>query len=154
MFNEAILARNSRGGRIGVKRPRRASLSRRSTRWCRRASSSAWTRRSSWTTGLQRFCVARATKSLSSVAVCFEDVGDGAGAEGVAIEGAVEGGPEPLPNKRKGRQKRATFSCRYNWLRKLATSGTTVPVPDHAELKIGTLTSIIRQSGVARSLFE
>ena len=31
---------------------------------------------------------------------------------------------------------------------------TTVPVPDHAELKIGTLTSIIRQSGLARSLFE
>ena len=33
-------------------------------------------------------------------------------------------------------------------------STTTVPVPDHAELKTGTLTSIIRQSGVARSLFE
>lgn len=31
---------------------------------------------------------------------------------------------------------------------------TTVPVPDHSELKVGTLTSIIRQSGVARSLFE
>jgi len=31
---------------------------------------------------------------------------------------------------------------------------TTVPVPDHKELKIGTLTSIIRQSGLARSLFE
>jgi predicted RNA binding protein YcfA (HicA-like mRNA interferase family) len=31
---------------------------------------------------------------------------------------------------------------------------TTVPVPDHRELKVGTLTSIIRQSGVARSLFE
>jgi len=31
---------------------------------------------------------------------------------------------------------------------------TTVPVPDHAELKIGTLTSIIRQAGVSRSLFE
>jgi len=31
---------------------------------------------------------------------------------------------------------------------------TTVPVPDHPELKIGTLTSIIRQSGVARSVFE
>jgi predicted RNA binding protein YcfA (HicA-like mRNA interferase family) len=30
----------------------------------------------------------------------------------------------------------------------------TVPVPDHAELKVGTLTSIIRQSGVARSRFE
>lgn len=31
---------------------------------------------------------------------------------------------------------------------------TTVPVPDHSELKTGTLTSIIRQSGVARRLFE
>ena len=31
---------------------------------------------------------------------------------------------------------------------------TTVPVPDHNELRVGTLTSIIRQSGLARSLFE
>ena len=31
---------------------------------------------------------------------------------------------------------------------------TTVPVPDHAELKAGTLSSIIRQSGLARGLFE
>ena len=30
----------------------------------------------------------------------------------------------------------------------------TVPVPDHAELRIGTLQSIIRQSGVPRSEFE
>ena len=30
----------------------------------------------------------------------------------------------------------------------------TVPVPDHKELKIGTLQSIIRQSGVARTEFE
>jgi predicted RNA binding protein YcfA (HicA-like mRNA interferase family) len=30
----------------------------------------------------------------------------------------------------------------------------TVPVPDHAELRIGTLQSIIRQSGVPRSDFE
>ena len=35
------------------------------------------------------------------------------------------------------------------------TSGTTtVPVPDHDELKIGTLRSVIRQSGVPRSEFE
>jgi len=34
-------------------------------------------------------------------------------------------------------------------------SGTvTVPVPDHAELKIGTLLSIIRQSRVPRTAFE
>lgn len=31
---------------------------------------------------------------------------------------------------------------------------TTVPVPDHSELKTGTLASIIRQSGLARTLFE
>lgn len=30
----------------------------------------------------------------------------------------------------------------------------TVPVPAHSELKVGTLLSIIRQSGAARSLFE
>ena len=34
------------------------------------------------------------------------------------------------------------------------TTTTTVPVPDHAELRIGTLLSIIRQSGVLRSAFE
>jgi len=31
---------------------------------------------------------------------------------------------------------------------------TTVPVPDHDELKMGTLRSIIRQSGLSRSEFE
>ena len=31
---------------------------------------------------------------------------------------------------------------------------TTVPVPNHTELRIGTLQSIIRQSGVPRSEFE
>ena len=39
------------------------------TRWRARASSSAWTTVSSRTTGLQRFCVARAIRSLRSVAV-------------------------------------------------------------------------------------
>lgn len=36
------------------------------------------------------------------------------------------------------------------------TDGTTVtvPVPDHEELKAGTLASIIRQSGLSRKLFE
>jgi len=33
-------------------------------------------------------------------------------------------------------------------------STVTVPVPDHEELKMGTLSSIIRQSGIARSEFE
>ena len=31
---------------------------------------------------------------------------------------------------------------------------TTVPVPDHRELRPGTLLSIIRQSGLPRALFE
>jgi len=31
---------------------------------------------------------------------------------------------------------------------------TTVPIPDHRELRTGTLMSIIRQSGVPRSEFE
>jgi predicted RNA binding protein YcfA (HicA-like mRNA interferase family) len=31
---------------------------------------------------------------------------------------------------------------------------TTVPVPDHRELRVGTLRSIIRQSGVLRTEFE
>jgi len=38
--------------------------------------------------------------------------------------------------------------------KKLPESTITVPIPDHAELRIGTLQSIIRQSGVSRSEFE
>ena len=30
----------------------------------------------------------------------------------------------------------------------------TVPIPDHAEIRIGTLQSIIRQSGISRTAFE
>jgi predicted RNA binding protein YcfA (HicA-like mRNA interferase family) len=30
----------------------------------------------------------------------------------------------------------------------------TVPVPDHGEIKMGTLLGIIRQSGLPRALFE
>ena len=40
-------------------------------------------------------------------------------------------------------------------MQKVGADGTvTVPVPDHRELRIGTLMSIIRQSGVPRSEFE
>jgi len=35
-----------------------------------------------------------------------------------------------------------------------ADSTVTVPVPDHKELRTGTLMSIIRQSGLPRSAFE
>jgi len=38
--------------------------------------------------------------------------------------------------------------------RKEEDTTITVPVPDHDELKIGTLMGIIRQSGLPRSLFE
>lgn len=38
--------------------------------------------------------------------------------------------------------------------KRTAESTVTVPVPNHDELRIGTLSSIIRQSGLPRSLFE
>jgi predicted RNA binding protein YcfA (HicA-like mRNA interferase family) len=38
--------------------------------------------------------------------------------------------------------------------KRLQNSTITVPVPDHAELRIGTLRSIIRQSELPRSSFE
>jgi predicted RNA binding protein YcfA (HicA-like mRNA interferase family) len=38
--------------------------------------------------------------------------------------------------------------------RQAATGTTTVPVPDHKELRIGTLRSIIRQSEIPRAEFE
>lgn len=38
--------------------------------------------------------------------------------------------------------------------KRLPDTTITVPVPDHAELRVGTLQSIIRQSGVSRNEFE
>ena len=38
--------------------------------------------------------------------------------------------------------------------KKLPNTTVTVPVPDHKELRIGTLMSIIRQSQLDRSAFE
>ena len=38
--------------------------------------------------------------------------------------------------------------------KKLSQGSLTIPVPDHAEIRIGTLQSIIRQSGLPRSEFE
>ncbi|MCE9638192.1 MAG: type II toxin-antitoxin system HicA family toxin [Planctomycetes bacterium] len=38
--------------------------------------------------------------------------------------------------------------------RRTAAGTTTVPVPDHREVRIGTLQSIIRQCGLPRALFE
>jgi predicted RNA binding protein YcfA (HicA-like mRNA interferase family) len=40
-------------------------------------------------------------------------------------------------------------------MQKALASGTlTVPVPDHSELRRGTLRTIIRQSGITRDEFE
>ncbi|MCH7989730.1 MAG: type II toxin-antitoxin system HicA family toxin [Planctomycetes bacterium] len=38
--------------------------------------------------------------------------------------------------------------------RKTENSTITVPIPDHKELRIGTLLSIIRQSAIPRTEFE
>ena len=38
--------------------------------------------------------------------------------------------------------------------KKITDSTITVPVPNHKEIKKGTLRSIIRQSGIPRSEFE
>ncbi|MPR35645.1 type II toxin-antitoxin system HicA family toxin [Salmonirosea aquatica] len=38
--------------------------------------------------------------------------------------------------------------------KKSGTSTLTVPVPNHAEIRIGTLQSIIRQSGISKEQFE
>jgi len=38
--------------------------------------------------------------------------------------------------------------------KRVGNTTTTVPVPDHSELKAGTLSSIIRQSGLSKDLFE
>jgi len=38
--------------------------------------------------------------------------------------------------------------------KQLPDTTVTVPVPNHAELRIGTLKSIIRQSGISKSEFE
>jgi len=38
--------------------------------------------------------------------------------------------------------------------RRTEAGGVTVPIPDHRELAIGTLLSIIRQSGISRAEFE
>ncbi|MBS3920352.1 MAG: type II toxin-antitoxin system HicA family toxin [Deltaproteobacteria bacterium] len=38
--------------------------------------------------------------------------------------------------------------------KKLSQGTITVPVPDHDEIRIGTLQSIVRQSGLPRGEFE
>lgn len=38
--------------------------------------------------------------------------------------------------------------------KRLENTTITVPVPNHSEIRIGTVQSIIRQSGIAKSEFE
>jgi len=38
--------------------------------------------------------------------------------------------------------------------KRTADSTVTVPVPNHKEIRIGTLQSIVRQSGLPREIFE
>ena len=38
--------------------------------------------------------------------------------------------------------------------KKVGNSTVTIPVPEHDELRTGTLLGIIRQSGLSRALFE
>ncbi len=38
--------------------------------------------------------------------------------------------------------------------KRLGQSTVTVPVPDHREIRTGTLLSIVRQSGISRAEFE
>ena len=38
--------------------------------------------------------------------------------------------------------------------KRTALGTVTVPVPNHSELKLGTLRSIIRQTGLSREVFE
>jgi predicted RNA binding protein YcfA (HicA-like mRNA interferase family) len=54
------------------------------------------------------------------------------------------------PGFEKVRQK----SSHLIMQKKVGNTTITVPVPDHIELKIGTLVGIIKQSGLSRSLFE
>ncbi|MDX8551727.1 type II toxin-antitoxin system HicA family toxin [Methanospirillum sp. J.3.6.1-F.2.7.3] len=42
----------------------------------------------------------------------------------------------------------------YCYAKQLTDTTITVPVPNHPEVRIGTLQSIIRQSGIPRSEFE
>jgi len=54
----------------------------------------------------------------------------------------------------KGFEEIRSRSSHVIMQKKIKGSTITVPVPDHKELKKGTLLSIIRQSGIDRKLFE
>jgi predicted RNA binding protein YcfA (HicA-like mRNA interferase family) len=55
------------------------------------------------------------------------------------------------------RQRFAQVRQRGNHIvmqRRIGGSTITVPVPDHVDVRLGTLVAIIRQSRLPRSLFE
>ena len=56
--------------------------------------------------------------------------------------------------ERHGFQEVRRRSSHIVMQRRNAAGSTTVPVPDHVEVRIGTLHSIIRQSGLPRAEFE
>ncbi|HEX4056353.1 MAG TPA: type II toxin-antitoxin system HicA family toxin [Tepidisphaeraceae bacterium] len=50
---------------------------------------------------------------------------------------------------------RSSKGCSHRMMQnRLAATTITIPVPDHKELRLGTLRSIIRQSGLPRKVFE
>jgi predicted RNA binding protein YcfA (HicA-like mRNA interferase family) len=53
-----------------------------------------------------------------------------------------------------GFQKVRTRGSHIVMQKKIPQSTITVPVPDHKEIRIGTLQSIIRQSGILKTEFE
>ncbi|MEW6087068.1 MAG: type II toxin-antitoxin system HicA family toxin [bacterium] len=53
-----------------------------------------------------------------------------------------------------GFQKVRTRGSHIVMQKKIPQSTITVPVPDHKEIRIGTLQSIIRQSGIPKTEFE
>ncbi len=62
-----------------------------------------------------------------------------------------EADPSEVSDRFHSEQYISTFELMQ---KRLSETTVTVPVPDHQELKPGTLSSIIRQSGLPRSEFE
>ncbi|GIK32712.1 MAG: type II toxin-antitoxin system HicA family toxin [Armatimonadetes bacterium] len=56
--------------------------------------------------------------------------------------------------RRNGFQEVRSEGSHIVMQKRIESTTITVPVPNHRELKIGTLSSIIRQSGVPKSEFE
>jgi predicted RNase H-like HicB family nuclease/predicted RNA binding protein YcfA (HicA-like mRNA interferase family) len=60
-----------------------------------------------------------------------------------------------LPHPRTARFSGSPSTRKHVVMQRRSDLGTvTIPVPDHTEIRIGTLQAIIRQSAVARTAFE